>query len=126
MSEIKLRLVNLENVGDAGNERVVLRAAEDLNLNKYAVFRCRITKDGYPAAKGFSGGYWFIGKDVKASDFVIIYTKIGTEGEKSSEDGKFTSHFFYWGISTPIWPGHIAAVAETSSWQFLPTSAPVP
>ena len=99
-------------------ERFVMKATENLQVGRYAVFRC--TKEG---DIGVSDGklddaYWFPDKVVSEGDLVVLYSKPGVISEKSIEDGK-KAHFFYWCKETSMWDGDtIPVLVKISSYQF--------
>lgn len=114
---MKLALTSVANSEDLTRERIVLRAGEDLDLNYFAVFCCHIGMETVKTGD-FVRGYWFTPKQIKTDDLVVLYTKSGSLREKVTIGGR-TSHFFYWGRSTPLWtPEHRAVVVHTAAWQY--------
>jgi hypothetical protein len=124
---MKLELIGVENVGDLPRERIVMRATEELDLGRYAVFKCRKTASGVPAAYAFLGGFWFAKKNIKPGDFVVLYSKRGDISEKKAEGAEFVSHFYYWDSAEPIWAGAVVPVlVATTEWRFEKSPAPMP
>jgi hypothetical protein len=115
--------MNLEfsSIADAGNlnaERIALKAKANFDLTRYAIFAGTSTSDGRVAGGNIPYAFWFWSKNVSPGDFVVVYSKSGSTSEKKNSDGT-TSHFFYWGLSSPIWqPNRIPVIVETSSWAF--------
>jgi hypothetical protein len=114
---MNLELRGVENAGDIDRERIVLRANADLDIGKYAIFKCRNTSTGV-ASGPVPRAYWFADRKIKTGDFVVLYTKEGSTSEKAGEQGT-TSYFYYWGLREPQWDDrHTAALINTSNWQF--------
>lgn len=118
--------MNLEfsSIADAGNlndERIALKATASFDLTRYAIFACGSTTDGKVAGGNIPSAFWFWSKNVSPGDFIVVYSKNGQTSEKKNNDGT-TSHFFYWGLSSPIWvPGRTPVIVETSTWTFAAT-----
>jgi hypothetical protein len=115
---MNLTLVGIENVGDLERERVVLRATAEVDIGRYAIFRCNLTSDKGVAAGHVPSAYWFPDRKLKQGDFVVLYSKMGTSSEKTGNGS--TSYFFYWGWKSAQWPGHRAALVNTATWQYSP------
>jgi hypothetical protein len=116
---MKLEIRGVENAGELQRERVVLRAKSDTDIGNYAVFMGRAAEDDGAFLSGdVPAVFWFLNKEIKAGDLVILYSKGGTPSSKISESGR-TSYFYYWGYSQPQWTKAKAlALVETSSWKF--------
>jgi hypothetical protein len=112
--------VQITSIADAGKldkERVVMKVSSDDDMTSYAVFAA-FSGDMGALSGNIPNAYWFQAWQVKRGDFVVLYTKVGTESQKKNANGT-TSHFFYWGLSFPLWTtGKIAALVETPSWQY--------
>jgi hypothetical protein len=115
---MNLELRGIENVGDIGRERVVLRATGDADIGKFAIFKCRKTSNGGAASGHVPAAYWFPDKLIKSGDWVVLYTKQGTSSEKSNEPGTQKTYFYYWGFSEPQWKTDVAALVSTPNWTF--------
>ncbi|MDE1918869.1 MAG: hypothetical protein KGJ57_22885 [Sphingomonadales bacterium] len=113
-----LSISKIADRGELEKERIVLKALEDGDIGKFAIFCCRKGKSGSALSGRIPDAYWIIDKQVSQGDLVIIYSKSGTRGEKLNKDGS-TSHFFYWGKSESIWSDNrIAAVVNTQAYEF--------
>ncbi len=94
--------LTLTNITDKGTtkERLILKALVDLDIGRFAIFR------GEKSATGITNKvyntYWFPDKQVKAGDLIILYTGKGVSSSRISANGN-EYHFFYWGLSSPIW-----------------------
>lgn len=112
-----LILVRVEAAGDLPSERVILRASSDVDIGRYALFSCS-TDDGVPLSGSVLRAFWFEDKKIKSGDFVVVYSKDGTNSEKKGRAGA-TSYFYYWGSRTPLWtPGTMPVLILCSTWTF--------
>jgi hypothetical protein len=115
---MNLEIRSVEAAGDLERERLVLRATTNANIGLFAVFRCESQDNDEVSSGPVPDAYWFEDKKVKENDLVVLYTKAGTISEKVSSSGA-TSHFFYWGLDTPIWvPAHTPLLVNTTTWRF--------
>lgn len=101
--------------GNPTKERVVLQALADDNIGYYLLVRS-LCQDGL-VTTGVTHTFWFPDTEVRAGDFVVVYTKAGIERHKPSEGGA-TSHFFYWHQAAPLWRtnDHAAVVLHAPEW----------
>jgi len=117
--EMTLRFLRIRNPGDLDKERAVLRAATEVDIGRYALFAC-FADDEVALSGPIRKGFWFEDKKIKAGDFVVLYSKRGSAGEKVGESGA-TSYFFYWESNSPIWTnGTIPVLLLAASWVFGP------
>jgi len=105
-------------IRDRGNldaERLVLGPAVATDVGEYAVFRAAAA--GGSVTTDITNVFWFPDHPVKAGDTIVLYTKPGNRKERVNKDGS-TSHFFYWGIASPIWTGpeYVAVIAHIDEW----------
>jgi hypothetical protein len=98
---MSLELRYVEDAGDITRERVVLRATTNVDIGLYALFRCRVSKDGKPLS-GAATAYWFNNKEIRAGDFVVLYTKSGSASQKKGASAA-TSYFYYWNLTAAHW-----------------------
>ena len=111
----------LEGVGALSTERVVLRATKDADIGRYVLFRAAIRSDDEVEGGNVPNAFWFPDKNIKKGDFVVLYSKSGTQSEKLDSKGERTSHFFYWNLKSTIWDdAHRAVVLEIGDWDFAP------
>ena len=114
---MKIEIVKILERGGANQERLWLKVISNTDLKYFIVFDTT-----YTAPNSISNlqrhAYWFKPKDVKAGDYVVLYTKKGTPSEVINENGT-TTHFFYWGLDKTIWndTGDCAVLFEVNSWQ---------
>jgi hypothetical protein len=113
-----LQLFNIESAGDLNNERVVLRATADTNIGRYIVLRARTSPENKVYSGPIPSAFWFDTITVKASAFVVLYSKQGLRSEKAGDNG-VVSHFFYWGLDTPAWtPQFKPVVIQAINWEW--------
>jgi hypothetical protein len=114
---MKLEFSRVESPGDPERERIVFRAAEDVDIGRFAVFQCEGRDNGQVASGPIASAYWFADKKIASGDFVVLYSKNGTTSEKTEQ--AITSHFFYWRSSKPLWVGrYVPVLINTASWEF--------
>ncbi|MBE0564912.1 MAG: hypothetical protein IH621_03075 [Krumholzibacteria bacterium] len=116
---MNLRIVAIRESGVLTKERVVLRADSPTDTGHYILLRV-LLQDGDPTTDVL-GTFWFPDKPIKPGDLIVLYTKHGTPGEKSSGGG--TAHFFYWGLSSPVWSENNVGATVLYAPEWI-TSAP--
>lgn len=97
---MKIEIKSIADKGDPKKERLVLRVNQDVNIGYFLVL-CTGLSSGQ-VNTGIEHSYWFPDKDVRSGDLVVLYSKPGTDNEKALESGS-KAHFFYWGLSGPLW-----------------------
>jgi hypothetical protein len=104
------------------HERLVLDVLQDDDIGRYMVLSTTLAEPTTPTVStAIKRIYWFPDKSVKKGDVVVLYTKGGKQSEKKNEDNS-TSHFFYWGLSEPIWLEKNKAagvVAHLDEWEVV-------
>src|SRR5262249_50258580 len=112
-----VRITSIAAAGDMNRERDVMKASAKGNIGAYALFQAISSDDGQVLSGNIPYAYWFADKEVNRGDFVVLYTKQGTQSEKKNKDGT-TSHFFYWGLSSPLWvAGTTPVLLSAPDWQ---------
>lgn len=96
-----LKVTSIRERGNLDKERVVMKAESTTDIGDYLLLNSGY-KNG-SVTNRIGATYWFPDKEVNAGDFVILYTKKGTDSEKPFNNVK--SHFFYWGKDEPLWTG---------------------
>ncbi len=96
---MKLKITAIRDAGDLKNERVVMKATESADVGNFVLF-CTGFHNG-EVTIDVKRAYWFPFKKVSVGDFVVVYTKAGTDSAK--EFNQVKSHFFYWGNSSTVW-----------------------
>jgi hypothetical protein len=95
-----LSISTIKGIGDLTNERVVLIADSETDIGKYLLLQTMGDEQAIYALTYAS--FWFPDKMVEEGDYVVLYTKKGSQKNKDRSDGKKT-HFFYWDKMSPIW-----------------------
>ena len=96
---MRLKITNIREKGDLNKERIVMQVEAPGNVGEFVINQCGFSEGS--VTNIIHRSYWFPDRDVKEGDFVVLYTKHGTNSEKPFKD--VTSHFFYWGIGSAIW-----------------------
>jgi hypothetical protein len=97
---MKLQFSSVADKGSFDKERLILKALVDTDVGEFVLFQTGRDPEGVTTTVHHV--YWFPYKKVSAGDLIIIYTKSGTDRQKSIE-GNQVAHFYYWGLSSPIW-----------------------
>jgi len=98
---MKLKIMSIENGGDAKDEYVRLKVLEDCNLIDYALVDTTFTADGKVSNKN-RHFYWFPHKDVKKNEVVRLYSSIG-DNVSSTSNTDIMIHKVYWNLGSPVW-----------------------
>ncbi len=114
---MKVKIRGIREPGNLEKERVVMEVLQDTDIGLYIVFATVAGRNENTVSSLVKRTFWFPDKQVKANDLVILYTKAGSSSDQKNEDAT-TSHFFYWGLSEPLWTSELDRVVlvETSSW----------
>lgn len=99
-------------------ERVVMRAQSDVDIGDYILCRAKSVGEQIFADIDFS--FWFPDKQVRAGDWIVLYTRSGISKEKETESGS-TTHFFYCEKTAALWATADFSVVlmHTDSWNAL-------
>jgi hypothetical protein len=101
----------------ANKERLWMKVLANTNLMYFIVFDTTYTSEN-AISNLQRHAYWFKPKEVKAGDYVILYTRTGIPNEQLNADGS-TNHFLFWGLEKTIWnnKGDCAVLFQVNSWQ---------
>lgn len=118
---MKLDPLKVEDRGDIERERLVFRAREDVDVGRYAIFKCENSETkGRVLSANIPAVYWFPDKTIKAGDFVVVYSKAGARSEKKGDNGNMT-YFYYWGFESAQWnKNYTPVLLEANTWSFVP------
>lgn len=114
---MKLDIIKILDKGIANQERLWMKVLSNTNLMYFVVF-----DTSYITPTAISNlprhAYWCQQKEVKAGDYVVLFTKPGTPSEQRNSDGS-TTHFLFWGLANTIWnnAGDCAVLFEVNLWQ---------
>ena len=97
---MKVQIHTVANKGTFEKERLLLKVLLDTDIGEYVLFRTGYSNGSVDT--GVRNVFWFPDKVVSKGDLVVVYTKSGTNSERTRKDGSM-SHFFYWGLANPIW-----------------------
>ena len=91
-------------------------ATENLDTGDYTALYSESTEPN-TATPGYNIAFWFPDGEIKKGDLVVLYTKSGNEAKKAIGDGR-TAHFYYWGLSKPLWGVSTVALVliEAADW----------
>lgn len=114
---MKLKLTSIREKGEAAKERIVMKVESPGNVGEYILLQAGF-RDGSVTTAVFDT-FWFPDKQVSSGDYVVLYTKAGQSSHKPFKD--VTSHFFYWGKSSPIWgeADKSAVLMHAPTWESL-------
>lgn len=114
---MKIEIVKILDRGVANKERLWLKVLANTSLKYFIVFDTTYTSEN-AISNIQRHAYWFKPKDVKAGDYVVLYTKQGVPSDQQNNDGS-TTHFLYWGLERTVWNGRgdCAVLFEVNSWQ---------
>lgn len=113
---MKLELRSIVSAGEIANERLSLRALDDLDVGDYLVAQSGYVDDSPTTT--FYHTFWFPFKIIQKGDLVVVYTKVGNTTERVLDRGN-KAHFYYLDLSTPIWtrPDRGAVLLFAPTWQ---------
>lgn len=106
--------------GDIDNERIVISIIASDDIGHYAVFRSGKNSKGDGITTKVYNTFWFPNEEVKTGDLIVLYTKAGIASSTTNNDGT-TTHFYYWGLSSPIWnnDNSVVTLVATPNWKIL-------
>jgi len=112
-----LGILKVEDNGKLSSEYVVLKVQQDTNLKHFAVVDTTYNEDGTFSNK-HKHFYKFYKREVKAGDFVHLYTKVGKD-DIFTNTSKTITHRFYWNLKTSVWNngGDIAVLYAIENWE---------
>ena len=118
---MNIELRSIVERGNLAKERLTLRVLVDTDVGNFVVFRTG--RDGDSVTTGVSETFWFPYQRVNKGDLVVLYTKSGSTLSKPLSTGK-VAHFFYWGLSSPIWSDDNASVVllHAPEWEGKPSA----
>lgn len=113
---MKLRISDIRDAGNLDKERVVINVLSATDVGRFLLLQTGL-KDSGTVTNKVRFAFWFPDKKVSAGDFVILYTKKGSNTEAPFKEVK--SHFFYWGLEDSIWatPNRSAVLLDAPEWE---------
>lgn len=97
---MKVQITSVQDKGDLGHERLVLRVKRDVDIGNFMLLRTALA-GGHPTTN-VANTLWFPDKLISADDIVVVYSKSGSAKQKKISGGR-TAHFFYWHQESPLW-----------------------
>ena len=115
---MKLKIERIEDAGVLEKERIVFSVLANEDVGRYVVFKSKKTGETSVSNKT-SATFWFPDQSVQRGDLVVLYTKGGSDKSSATQGGK-SSHFFYWGKTSPLWTNSDDAIVlvNINSWAF--------
>lgn len=117
---MELKIINVYGHGDFNKEHVVLQAVSDCDAGRYMLADSTFLDSGSVSNK-VRHTFWIPDRDVKAGDYISIWTKPGTNNKGTYRDCPL--HRFFWGLNRAVWndEGDCAVLFHVATWQFFPT-----
>ena len=97
---MKLAIQSVADKGNPEKERLILKVSADTDIGDYVLIQAEFHNGSVHT--NVYNTYWFPDKKIETDDTVVLYTKTGRDSDKESGSRKRV-HFFYWGVSDPIW-----------------------
>ena len=97
---MKIKIQYVADQGDLKRERLVLSVRQDADIGDFVLLRTGFLDEDVTTE--IRNAFWFPYDDVRARDFVLVYSKEGGSHRKTLQDGRHV-HIFYWGESAPLW-----------------------
>lgn len=91
----------VHDIRRGNKECVVIRVVEDTNMWRYVLFPSGPTPQEAPNNTNRMS-FFFGSLNVKAGDYVIVYTGMGENRSFKNKTGS-TTHELYWGLDTSLW-----------------------
>ena len=98
---MQLKILKVADAGDLQNERVIIKVLEDCQISWYLIFDNTYNADGR-LSNLWRHLYIFPQREVKAGDFIWLYTKDGTNSHRGN-DSNTTTYILHWGLGETIW-----------------------
>lgn len=95
---MEIEVIKVEKNNDS--ERLVLQVLEDCNLGAYIVFDS--TYNNGVRSNLHRHSYIFPNQNVKANDYILLYTQQGDSNKYRNRSGTTTWEFF-WGLDVNVW-----------------------
>lgn len=112
--------IEVHDIIHGTNECVVLRVVEDTNLWRYMMFPSGPSPQESPNNSN-RHSFFFNSNNVKAGDFIIVYSGVGRFRSYKNKGGS-TTYEYYWGLNKKLWPNDvnyvlICNISETARYK---------
>lgn len=98
---MSFQILKIKDAGDLDNERVILKANKDCEISWYLLFDNTYDEQGN-LSNLWRHMYIFPKINMKAGDFVWLFTKKGANSSRGN-DTNTTTYLLYWGLDETIW-----------------------
>lgn len=111
-----LKVLSINEQGDASKEYVWIEVLSDCSLNNYALADTTYYDDG-SISNELRHFYWFPNTNVRRGERVSLRTGNGKNTTVVNDKGQ-TVHRFYWGLGRAIWndSGDAAVLFNIVDW----------
>lgn len=115
---MKIEIADIKEKGTLSKERVLLNVLSDIDIGKYMIYYTRRASDNSFFTKPILS-HWFVDKNVKKGDLIVLYTKSGKETEKLIRNNENTTHFFYMNEDEAFFDSEdkIIVAIELNNWE---------
>ena len=115
---MKLKIIEVQGIGDYDKELVLLQAEDDCDVGRYLLADSTYTANG-KVSNEVRHTFWFPDKEIKKGEYVAVWTKPGKSAEVTFRERPL--HRFFWGLSKAVWndDGDCAVLMHVPSWQFF-------
>ena len=118
---MKLQISSVADKGVLDKERIILKVLIDADVGNFLLMQTGVNSEDGGVTTHVYQSFWFPWKSVAAGDLVVVYTKSGTNSEKTIGGGQAgrTAHFFYWGLRAPIWnnTNRASVILHAPEWE---------
>lgn len=113
---MEIKISSIGDKGDFSNERIGFKALKNCQLKYFLVVKSRKSENGFKNKSDAT--FWFLPREVKKNDRIVLYTKEGENSIKEDDDGTKT-HFFYWGLKAPIFNNEedLIVLVNVNTWK---------
>lgn len=98
---MNFKVISVYNEGDPEMEHVLLRAGAACSIGTYLLANGGAGEDSEDTDRDRQS-YWFPNTELKAGEFVSLWTKSGKNAVGEMDDGT-PIYRFYWNLAKPVW-----------------------
>jgi hypothetical protein len=112
-----LNIHSIQNHGDQTKEFIDLVASVDCEIGDYQLADTTYTAENVVSNK-LRHVYWLPNKNIKAGEYVRVFTGAGTPDTVKSSNGTVI-HKLFWGLREGVWndKGDSALLMKITQWQ---------
>jgi hypothetical protein len=114
---MSLEILFVHDQGDHEMEHVLLKAKSDCSIGQYLLTDGRHA-DETQAPNRVRQAYWFPAAEIKAGEYISLWTKRGKNTTDAMIDGT-AIHRYYWNLPESLWKaaGECALLFHLRTWQ---------